>query len=142
MENTLRFWCGTRKRPGEKKQHDDKADAVWVNHNLHGSRLYLLDPADGKITPTAVPPDVRGVSWAQQSDRLLAIAEGMNDAGDLCAGRNSVGSFPSADPAHPSQFKTAPATIGSAAWSTDGNHIFFPRKARPMLPRLMRISTN
>ena len=69
--------------PGEKKQDDEKADAVWVNHDLHGSRLYLLDPADGKITPTAVPPDVRGVSWAQQSDRLLAIAEGMNDAGDL-----------------------------------------------------------
>ncbi|HTD54176.1 MAG TPA: hypothetical protein VK670_02260, partial [Silvibacterium sp.] len=24
---------------GEKKQHDDKADAVWVDHEQHGSRL-------------------------------------------------------------------------------------------------------
>ncbi|MGA7351995.1 MAG: hypothetical protein WBX06_12605, partial [Acidobacteriaceae bacterium] len=119
--------------PGEKKQDDEKADAVWVNHNLHGSRLYLLDPADGKITPTAVPPDVRGVSWAQQSDRLLAIAEGMNDAGDLSPD-GTAWVLSVSDPAHPTQFKTAPATIGSAAWSTDGNHIFFTAQSQADAP--------
>src|SRR5271166_3379817 len=35
---------------GEKKQHDDKADAVWVNHDQHGSRLYLLNTEDEKLT--------------------------------------------------------------------------------------------
>ena len=110
--------------PGEKKEHDDKADAVWVNHDLHGSRLYLLDPADGKITATAAPPDVRGVSWTQQGDRLLAISEGMNDAGDL-APAATAWVLSLADPGHPSQIKSAPATIGAAAWSPDASRIFF-----------------
>lgn len=110
--------------PGEKKEHDDKADAVWVNHDPHGSRLYLLDPADSKITPTSIPPDVRGVSWAQQSDRLLAISGGMNDVGDL-APAATAWVLAVADPAHPSQIKSAPATIGSVAWSTDGSRVFF-----------------
>jgi dipeptidyl aminopeptidase/acylaminoacyl peptidase len=119
--------------PGEKKEHDDKADAVWANHDPHGSRLYLLDPADGKITPTAVPPDVRGVSWTQQSDRLLAIAEGMNDVGDLSpAGTAWVLSV--ADTAHPTQIKSAPATIGAAAWSTDGGRVFFLAQSQADAP--------
>ncbi len=119
--------------PGEKKEHDEKADAVWVNHNPHGSRLYLLDPADGKITPTAVPPDVRGVSWAPQSDRLLAIAEGMNGAGDL-APAGTAWVLAVADPAHPSQIKSAPTTIGAAAWSSDGSHIYFLAQAKAEAP--------
>jgi dipeptidyl aminopeptidase/acylaminoacyl peptidase len=119
--------------PGEKKEHDEKADAVWVNHDPHASRLYLLDPADGKITATAVPPDVERVSWTQQSDKLLAITEGMNEAGDLApAGAAWVLSV--ADPAHPSQIKSAPATIGSAVWSQDGSRIYFLAQAKTDAP--------
>jgi dipeptidyl aminopeptidase/acylaminoacyl peptidase len=119
--------------PGEKKEHDEKADAVWVNHNPHGSRLYLLDPADGKITPTAVPPDVERVSWAEQSDKMLAITEGMNELGDLApAGAAWVVSV--ADPAHPSPIKTAPATIGAAAWSQDEKGIYFLAQSQADAP--------
>lgn len=119
--------------PGEKKEHDDKADAVWVNHDLHGSRLYLLDPADGKITATAVPPDVREVSWTQQGDRLLAISEGMNDAGDLSPA-GSAWILKVADPAHPAQIKPAPATIGAAAWSPDQKRIYFLAQSQADAP--------
>jgi dipeptidyl aminopeptidase/acylaminoacyl peptidase len=119
--------------PGEKKENDDKADAVWVNHDPHGARLYLLDPADGKITATAVPPDVERVSWTQPSDKLLAITEGMNDVGDLSpAGAAWVVSV--ADPAHPSQIKSAPPTIGAAAWSQDGSHIYFLAQSKTDAP--------
>lgn len=119
--------------PGEKKEHDEKADAVWVNHDPHASRLYLLDPADGKTTATAVPPDVERVSWTQQSDKLLAITEGMNEAGDLApAGAAWVLSV--ADPAHPSQIKSAPATIDSAVWSQDGSRIYFLAQAKTDAP--------
>jgi dipeptidyl aminopeptidase/acylaminoacyl peptidase len=119
--------------PGEKKQHDDKADAVWVNHDPHGSRLYLLDPTDGKITATAVLPDVQRVSWTQQSDRMLVIAEGMNDVGDLQpAGTAWVVSV--ADPAHPSQIKNAPATIEAASWSEDATHISFLAQSKADAP--------
>lgn len=119
--------------PGEKKEHDEKADAVWVNHNPHGSRLYLLDPADGKITPTGVSPDVERVSWAQQGDRLLAISEGMNGAGDLSPAA-SAWAVSIADPAHPSQIKSAPATIGAAAWSPDESRIFFLAQSQADAP--------
>ncbi len=110
--------------PGEKKEHDDKADAVWVNHNPHGSRLYLLDPADGKLTPTAVPPDVEHVSWTEQSDRLLAISQGMNGAGDL-APAATAWLLSVADPGNPSRIKAAPSTFSAAAWSPDASRIFF-----------------
>ena len=119
--------------PGEKKEHDDKADAVLVNHDPHGSRLYLLDPADGKLTATEVRPDVQRVAWTEQSDKMLAITEGMNEAGDLQpAGAAWV--VPVANPAHPSQIKAAPATIGAAAWSMDGSHIYFSAQSKADAP--------
>ena len=119
--------------PGEKKQHDEKADAVWVDHNPHGSRLYLLDPANGKITPTAVPPDVQHVAWTRNSDRLLAIADGMNNAGDV-APSATTWTLPVSDPAHPSQLKTLPATIGTAAWSQDGQRIDYLAQSKADAP--------
>lgn len=119
--------------PGEKKEHDDKADAVWVDHDPHASRLYLLDPASGKITPVAVPPDVENVAWTKQSDRLLAVAEGMNNAGDL-APAATAWVVTLADLAHPTQLKTIPATVGSATWSEDGAHLCYLAQSQADAP--------
>ncbi|HEX4037735.1 MAG TPA: prolyl oligopeptidase family serine peptidase [Acidobacteriaceae bacterium] len=119
--------------PGEKKEHDDKADAVLVNHNPHGSRLYFLDPASGKITATAVPPDVGQVAWTRQSDQLLAITEGMNDGGDL-APAGKVWTLRLVDPQHPTQLRTMPATAGAAAWSPDASQIYFLAQSRADAP--------
>jgi len=119
--------------PGEKKEHDDKADAVLVDHNPHGSRLYLLDPASGKITPVAVQPDVEEVAWSKQSDRLLAIARGMNNAGDL-APDATAWTVSLADLTHPSQLKTIPPTVGGAAWSDHGTHISFLAQSQADAP--------
>lgn len=119
--------------PGEKKQHDEKADAVWVDHNPHGSRLYLLDPANGKIVPTSVPPDVQRVAWSRNSDRMLAIAEGMNNAGDV-APAATAWIVSSSDPAHPSQLKSLPATIGIAGWSQDGSRIGYLAQSKADAP--------
>jgi dipeptidyl aminopeptidase/acylaminoacyl peptidase len=119
--------------PGEKKEHDDKADAVRVDHNPHGSRLYLLDPASGKITPVAVPPDVEFVAWTRTADRLLAIAEGMNNAGDL-APAATAWTVALADLAHPAQLKAIPATVGGAAWSEDGTRISYLAQSQEDAP--------
>ena len=110
--------------PGEKKQHDDKADAVWVDHEQHGSRLYFLDPESDKLTPVAVPPEVHGLAWNKQGDRLIAIAEAMNSAGDL-APANSAWMVTTADPAHPAQIKDLPATIQGGVWSEDSKRYYF-----------------
>lgn len=119
--------------PGEKKEHDAKADAVLVDHNPHGSRLYLLDPVTGKITPTAVPPDVERVAWTRQGDKLLAITEGMNDVGDLAPAAKAW-TLSMADPGHPAQLKTIPATIAGAAWSPDASRIDFIAQSRADAP--------
>src|SRR5580698_363957 len=37
----LAVWARDPETPGEKKQKDAKADASWVNHGLHGTRLYV-----------------------------------------------------------------------------------------------------
>lgn len=119
--------------PGEKKQHDEKADAVWVDHNPHGSRLYLLDPANGKIVPTSVPPDVQRVAWSRNSDRMLAIAEGMNNAGDVEPSATAW-IVSASDPAHASQLKSLPATIGIAGWSQDGTRIGYLAQSKADAP--------
>jgi len=119
--------------PGEKKEHDEKADAVVVDHDAHGERLYLLDPADGKVTPTGVPPDVERVAWTEQGDRLLAIAEGMNNVGDI-APASTAWTLSVSDPAHPTQLKALPATIGAAAWSPDAQRIYFLAQSRADAP--------
>jgi dipeptidyl aminopeptidase/acylaminoacyl peptidase len=114
--------------PGEKKQKDDKADAVWVDHDLHGKRLYLLNPESGKLTPAAVPADVSTVAWSEQGDRLMALVEGQNNAGDL--GPDSTAWLVTvADPAHPTQIKELPASIETGAWSADGSRFYFLSQA-------------
>jgi dipeptidyl aminopeptidase/acylaminoacyl peptidase len=110
--------------PGEKKAHEDKADAEWVDHNPHGSRLYLLNTDTEKLTVAGVPPDVHGISWSRQGDRLIAIAEGMNNTGDL--GPSGSGWLVSVgDPAHPRKLEQLPPTIQNGVWSDDARHFYF-----------------
>jgi dipeptidyl aminopeptidase/acylaminoacyl peptidase len=119
--------------PGEKKEHDDKADAVEVDHDPHGARLYLLDAGTGKIVPAAVPPDVGRVFWSRDGDRLLAISEGMNHADEL-APSASAWVMKVSDPAHPEQIKAIPATVRAAAWSQDGSRLWFLAQSRADAP--------
>jgi len=119
--------------PGEKKEQEEKADAVWVDHNPHASRLYLLDPGTGTLTRTAVPPDVRSVSWTRQGNRLLAIATGMNDLGDIRPDRTAwIVSV--SDPAHSTQLKSLPATIEAAVWSPDASRIDYLAQSQADTP--------
>ncbi len=119
--------------PGEKTEQTDKADAVWVDHDPHATRLYLLDPKTSQLTPTAVPPDVANVVWDHQGDRLLAIAEGMNDLGDIAPDRTAW-VVTATDPAHPTQLKSIPKTIEAAVWSADAAHIDFLAQAQADAP--------
>src|SRR5580658_3730635 len=71
----LAIWARDPETPGEKKQKDAKADASWVNHSLHGTRLYLAAlKADGSVNgalrQVAVLPDVRQALWSPAADRM------------------------------------------------------------------------
>jgi dipeptidyl aminopeptidase/acylaminoacyl peptidase len=119
--------------PGEKKQETDKADAQWVDHNPHGARLYLLDPATGKLTKTAVAPDVESPLWSEQSDRLLVIADRPGNAGDLGPAKSTWLLKP-ADPDHPEAMKLISPSIAQATWSEDGKRIYFLAEAEQDSP--------
>jgi dipeptidyl aminopeptidase/acylaminoacyl peptidase len=110
--------------PGEKKEQKEKADAVWVNHNPHGTRLYLLDVASGKLTLADVPPDVRRVAWSREGNRLVAIGSRMNHENDLHPA-NSAWLLDVSNPAHPRKLAQIPATVEGGAWSRNGDDFYF-----------------
>jgi dipeptidyl aminopeptidase/acylaminoacyl peptidase len=119
--------------PGEKKQKDEKADALWVDHDKHGKRLYLVDVESSKLTAVEVPPDLVKVAWAKKSDRLIALTEGANHKGDL-GPAVSAWLVELANPTHPSPLKELPATIQGGAWSNDDSRFFFRAQAKSDAP--------
>ena len=110
--------------PGEKQQKEDKADAVWVDHDLHGKRLYLLDAESGKLDSVALPPDVTAVSWNKTGDRLMASIEGPNHVSDL-GPETQTWLVQVGDLAHPARIKELPNTAERIAWSEDGTRIYY-----------------
>lgn len=118
---------------GEKAEQKAKADAVWVDHNPHGTRLYLLNLANSKLTVTGVPPNASFVSWSPSSDQLLAIASAPNHLGDLGPARRAW-LVEVKSPEHPSQLKDMLKTIETATWSRDGKTIAFLAQAKQDAP--------
>ncbi len=130
---TIAIWAKDPETPGEKKQHDDKADAVWVNHDQHLTRLYLFDPATPKLTVLPVPGDVKRASWSEQSDRLVAETEAPNGASDLGpAGSTYLVTL--ADAQHPSKVDSIPPTARGVVWSPDARNLYFLAQARQDAP--------
>jgi dipeptidyl aminopeptidase/acylaminoacyl peptidase len=119
---------------GEKKGRDAKADAEWVNHDPHGSRIYLaalkadgaLEAGDkpGALKPVAIEPDVRSAAWSPAANKLFVVSEPPNDLSDLGpAGKSWI--VDAATPGQAEQINAIPATIGGAAFSADGNALVF-----------------
>jgi dipeptidyl aminopeptidase/acylaminoacyl peptidase len=126
----LAIWARDPETPGEKKQKDAKADASWVNHELHGTRLYLAalkadGSLDGALKPVAIAPDVHQAVWSLTADRVLVMTEKPNDASDLGpAGAGWV--VDAAAPDKPAKLDGIPATAGrGAAWRPDGAEVVF-----------------
>jgi dipeptidyl aminopeptidase/acylaminoacyl peptidase len=131
--HTIAITAKDPETPGEKKQKDEKADALWVDHDKHGKRLYLLDAESGKLTAVGVASDVAKIVWAKKSDRLIALSEASNHAADLGPAMSAWLVDP-ANPGHPSQLNEIPATIRGGTWSEDGSRFFFKAQAKPDAP--------
>lgn len=130
---TIAFLANDPKTPGEKKQSDAKADAVWVDHEVHGNRLYLLDSETSKVTAVAIPADLHSASFAPDSSRLLAIAQEPNGVSDL---RPSATTWlvNISDPGRPTKLSDIPATIEAAVWALDGNSLSYLGQAEKDTP--------
>ena len=119
--------------PGEKKQKEAKADAQWVDNDLHGTRLYLFRRDTSKVTPVPIASDVRELAWRDDSSGLIALVEAPHSAGDLGFARTSW-FLEIADPEHPRQLAGLPASIDHAVWAADGRSIVYPAQARRDTP--------
>ena len=145
----LAVWASDPETPGEKKGKDAKADAVWVNHERHGERLYLASlksdgTLDGSLSPVGVAPDVHAVSWSPKGDRMIVVTEQPNGADDLGPAANGWLVNPS-DLDKPVALKGVPATVrGSFGWSPDGNQVVFaaqtPEDAPPGVEELFALA--
>ncbi len=127
--------------PGEKKEKDAKADAEWVDHGLHRTRLYLMsldggDAKDGdaeKLTLVGVPVDVHGAAWSADSTKLVVDAEEPNGVDEL-GPAGSTWVVMANDAAHPVKVAEMPATAGNAVWSRDGLRLVYLAQAKRDAP--------
>jgi dipeptidyl aminopeptidase/acylaminoacyl peptidase len=129
--------------PGEKKQKEAKADAEWVDHQLHRTRLYLMslelkdgelkDGATEKLTLVGVPVDVRGAAWSADSSKLVVDAEEPNGVDEL-GPAGSTWVVTASDAAHPMKLAELPKTAGNAVWSKDGLGLVYLAQAKRDAP--------
>lgn len=146
--NWLAVWARDPETPGEKKQKDAKADAVCVNHEKHGTRLYLaaLKPdgtLDGALKPVGIAPDVHNAVWSPVADRLLVFTEAPNDLSDL-GPAGAAWLVDAASPDHPVKLDAVPPTAGGGEFAPDGDAIIFaaqtPEDAPPGYDELFSLS--
>jgi dipeptidyl aminopeptidase/acylaminoacyl peptidase len=152
----LAVWASDPETPGEKKAKEAKADAVWVNHERHGERLYLAGlkadgtidgKGDGALKAVALAPDVHAVSWSPKSDRLAVVTDLPNEASDLgpaaTAWLVTIGTTGAIGT--PLALNSVPATVrGGFGWSLDGTEIVFaaqtPEDAPPGVEELFALA--
>lgn len=125
----LAVWARDPETPGEKKQKEAKADAVWVNHEKHGTRLYLAalkgdGTIDGGLKVVAIPPDVHEAVWSPAADRLLVVTEPPNDLSDL-GPASEAWIVDAATSEKAAKIDAIPATVGGGTFSNDGKEIVF-----------------
>jgi dipeptidyl aminopeptidase/acylaminoacyl peptidase len=143
----LAVWARDPETPGEKKQKDAKADASWVNHELHGTRLYLAalkadGSVDGALKPVAILPDVHQATWSPVADRMLVVTEEPNGLSDLGpAGAAWLLDTASLD--RPTRLNAVPATVNGGEFSPDEGTIVFaaqtPEDAPPGVDELFAL---
>ncbi|MGB8095987.1 MAG: prolyl oligopeptidase family serine peptidase [Terracidiphilus sp.] len=134
----LAVWAHDPVTPGEKKETEAKADADWVNHDIHGTRLYLVGmkpdgTLDGELKVVDLKPNVRNAVWSRSSDRLLVVTEPMNDVSDLGpAGQSFVVDAENAD--KPQKLDAIPPTVGNIAFAPDESAIVFSAATKEDAP--------
>jgi dipeptidyl aminopeptidase/acylaminoacyl peptidase len=143
----IAVWARDPETPGEKKQKDAKADASWVNHELHGTRLYLaaLKPdgsVDGTLKPVAILPDVRQALWSPAADQMLVITEEPNEISDL-GPAEAAWLVETASLDKPTRLSAVPSTVNGGEFSPDESTIVFaaqtPEDAPPGVDELFAL---
>lgn len=145
----LAVWAADPETPGEKKAKEAKADAVWVNHQRHGERIYLASlkadgSIDGALKSVGIAPDVHSASWSPKSDRLIVVTDLPNEASDLGPALTAwLVTLSGLD--KPLALKGVPATVrGNFSWNPEGAEGVFaaqtPEDAPPGVEELFALA--
>jgi dipeptidyl aminopeptidase/acylaminoacyl peptidase len=124
----------------EKKKETDKDDADFVDHDPHGTRLYLqaLDAsgtATGSPIHVDIAPDVQGIAWAPRSNKLAIVTETPNNAGDLHPSRSAWVVELNGDSWKPTALNKVPATVEEDfAWTKDESSLIILAQAQQDAP--------
>ncbi|RSL19184.1 dipeptidyl aminopeptidase/acylaminoacyl peptidase [Edaphobacter aggregans] len=95
------------------RDHKDKKDAIWVEHEEQKHHLYLMDSKTWKSREVPALTDIDSVSWTEQSDRLLILTH--THLRDL--GPSTVGWIMSAqNPSEQKRIEGLPESTRRAVW--------------------------
>jgi len=102
------------------KDHKDKKDVAWEEHEELKPHLYLLDTKTWKATDVPTLTDINAVAWTPQSDRLLVLTHThLEDLGPSAAGWV----VDAKTPAQQTRITGLPETTERAAWMHQGNRL-------------------
>ena len=148
------MWAGTRspptasgwrcgrndpQTPGEKKETEAKADADWVNHDMHGTRLYLVRDEGGRDAGRRVEGRGRGARCAQCGVVAELRQAAGGDGADERPERSGSGGrrrlwWMRRTPDKPQKLDAIPPTVGNIAFAPDESAIVFSAATKEDAP--------
>lgn len=106
--------------PARTRDHHDQKDAIWVEHDDPLHRVYLIDTATWKTREVPGLTDTDGVSWSEDSAKLLVLTHAHPH--DL--GPSAIGTIVSAtNPFEQTRVAGLPVSTRRAAWTHDGKRL-------------------
>ncbi len=125
---TIALLIADPETPGEKRMTDAKADAEWVNHDLHTTRLYLMDSATSALRAVPVAGKVADAVWSHDGAKLFVVRQPVNDEDDLVPATEGWVYTIASDMS--TQVKVLPKTLSGAAWTFDDKGLLFKAAAQ------------
>ncbi len=119
--------------PGEKAQVEAKADANWVDHETHGTHLYLWNMATHKTIVVPLNDDVAEAAWSPDGARLAVVTQAPHHGSDLGPTQRAW-LVPIAHPENPEALAECPLQVASLEWDSSGRELYFYSQARRDAP--------
>jgi dipeptidyl aminopeptidase/acylaminoacyl peptidase len=118
--------------PARMRDHREQKDVVWVEHDELKHRLYLLDTATWKARVVPTLTDMEGVSWSEDSARLLLMTHlHLRDLGP-----SAIGTIVQVDdPSQQARVAGLPQSARRVAWLHSGKGLVLFAQCRQDAPQ-------
>ncbi len=119
--------------PGEKAQIEAKADANWVDHETHGTHLYLWNMETHKAVVVPLQNDVAEAAWSPDGARLAVVTQAPHHGSDLEPTRRAwLVSIAQAE--KPDVLEEIPRQVANLTWDASGRELYFYSQAKRDAP--------